>query len=249
MKLFGVINASPDSRHKGSIVKTADEALKRAYFLLSSGANYIDLGGQGSTDDATVVTPEVEWDRLKDIVPALATLNVDLSIDTWKPEVARKALDAGATIINAADGLQNEAMLKLAAERGCPVVLPFLSGPDPRHMKKVEGDPIKVLLEWFEASIRRAAKFGIRDQLIIDPGTGFAPPKTDPENHYLYQKYLYQNLHQLRRFDLPIYIALPWRDTEKETKLLELVLSQNIDYGRSHHPDIIRKAERRFMDR
>ena len=117
MKLFGVINASPDSRHKQSIVTSSEEALKRAHWLLNSGADFLDLGGQGSTDDAIVVSPDLEWLRLQEILPSLAQLKVPMSIDTWKPEVAKKALDAGATIINAADGLQNEEMLQLAVEK------------------------------------------------------------------------------------------------------------------------------------
>ena len=93
MQLFGVVNASPDSLHEESRVDGADSALARARQLLADGANAIDVGGQGSTDIAEVVDWQVEWTRLADVIPALATLGVDVSVDTWKPEVARRALD------------------------------------------------------------------------------------------------------------------------------------------------------------
>ena len=247
MKLFGVINASPDSRHKQSIVTSSEEALKRAHWLLNSGADFLDLGGQGSTDDAFVVSPDLEWLRLQEILPSLAQLKVPMSIDTWKPEVAKKALDAGATIINAADGLQNEEMLQLAVEKNCLVVLPFLSGPDPRHMEKVQGDPISVLLKWFEKAIKRASALKIDHNLILDPGTVFAPPTWPWEERYAYQKCVYQNLFQLKCFHLPIYVSLPWKETDQHKELLDIILSQNIDYGRCHHPDRIRAAEQKLL--
>ncbi len=243
MKLFGVINTSPDSLNKESIVKNGDEALKRGKWLLENGADYLDIGGQGSTDIATVVTPEEEWERLKEIIPLLKTFNRELSIDTWRPMVARKALEAGATIINAADGLQNEEMILLAREKKCKVVLPFLSGPDPRHMEKVQGDPVEVLLRWFDQAIEKGIKFGIAEQLILDPGTGFAPPNWSWEERLPYQRRVYQNLHKLKQFQLPLYVALPWRDTEINKELLNIIIDQDIEYGRCHRPDMVRKVE------
>ena len=64
-------------------------------------------------------------------MPALAALGVDVSIDSWRPEVVRRALEAGATVINAADGMQTDAMWQVAADFDVPIVVPFLSGPEP----------------------------------------------------------------------------------------------------------------------
>ncbi len=109
--------------------------------MLADGADAIDLGGQGSTDVAAVVDWHEEWARLEAIVPALAALGVDVSIDSWRPEVVRRALEAGATVINAADGMQSEEMWRVAADFDVPVVVPFLSGPNPREMVHVQRDP------------------------------------------------------------------------------------------------------------
>ncbi|MBA3803509.1 MAG: hypothetical protein H0X22_11485 [Acidimicrobiia bacterium] len=78
----------------------------------------------------------------------------------------------------------------------------------------------------------------------LDPGTGFAPPNWPWEQRYHYQKRVYTNLDKLRRFGLPIYIALPWRHTEQHDELLEIVVRQQPDYGRVHHPERVRALER-----
>jgi dihydropteroate synthase len=246
MHLFGVVNASPDSLHAESIVRTPDEAMSRATELLADGADSIDLGGQGSTDIAAVVDWTVEWGRLATIVPQLATLGVDVSVDTWRPEVASRALAAGATVLNAADGMQNDAMWVVAAEHGVRVVVPFLSGPDPRSMTMVESDPIDAIVEFFEARLATAARFGVRDRCILDPGTGFAPPNWPWEQRYHYQKAVYTRLDQLRVFGLPLYVALPWRRTDQHDELLEIVVRAQPEYGRVHYPGRVREVERRF---
>jgi dihydropteroate synthase len=246
VQLFGVVNASPDSLHEESRVDGADAALERARQLLADGANAIDIGGQGSTDIAAVVDWQVEWARLAEILPALATLGVDVSVDTWRPDVARRALAAGATVLNAADGMQSESMWDVVAEFDVPVVVPFLSGPDPRRMQIVDHDPIETMIEFFEARLADADRYAMRSRCILDPGTGFAPPNWPWEERYLYQREVYTNLDALRRFDLPLYIALPWKRTPQHDELLEIVVAQQPEFGRAHHPDRVRAVERRL---
>jgi dihydropteroate synthase len=243
--LYGVVNASPDSLAADSIATTPDAALERARRLLSDGADAIDLGGQGSTDIAEVVDWTVEWARIEHIVPALAALRVDVSIDSWRPEVVSRALQAGATVINAADGMQTDAMWKVASDFDVPIVVPFLSGPDPRRMERVRADPVAAMLEFFDARLAEADRFGLRSRCIIDPGTGFAPPDWPWEERYRYQKHVYSNLDELRRYGLPIYIALPWKETAQHDELLEIVVAQQPDFGRCHHPAKIRRFEAR----
>jgi dihydropteroate synthase len=243
MHLFGVVNASPDSLNADSIVVGAHEAVTRATQLLAQGCQSIDLGGQGSTDAATVVGVDAEWARLADVVPALAALGIDVSIDTWRPEVARRALAAGATVINAADGMQTNEMWEVAADAGCPIVLPFLSGPNPREMEMVRDDPIGTMVSFFEGRLADADRHGLRSKCIIDPGTGFAPSNWPWEERYLYQKHVYSNLDALRCFGLPIYIALPWKDTAQHDELLDIVLRAQPEYGRVHYPAKVRARE------
>jgi dihydropteroate synthase len=244
--LYGVVNASPDSLNLDSIATSPEAAVARARRLLADGADGIDLGGQGSTDNATVVPWQAEWDRLGEIVPALAELGVPVSIDSWRPEVTRRALEAGATVINAADGMQSDAMWEVAAEFDVPIVVPFLSGPNPREMAHVATDPIDALIEFFTARLADADRFGLRHRCIVDPGTGFAPSNWPWEERYLYQKRVYSNLDALRVFDLPLYIALPWKETVQHDELLEIVVGQQPEFGRAHYPAKVRRFERRI---
>lgn len=246
MLLYGVVNASPDSLNTDSIVRTPDDALVRARRLLADGADALDLGGQGSTDAAEVVGWTAEWARLEAIVPALASLGVDLSIDTWRPQVADRALAAGATVLNAADGMQTDEMWEVAAAHDVPIVLPFLSGPNPREMELVRDDPVGVMLDFFEARLAVADRYGMRHRCILDPGTGFAPPAWPWEERYLYQKHVYTSLGELRRLGLPLYVALPWKETAQHDELLEIVVRQQPEYGRAHYPARVRATEARL---
>ena len=248
MILYGVINASPDSLQEDSIATSPEAALARARSLLLAGADAIDVGGQGSTDHATVVEWTVEWDRLADIIPALAALGVELSVDSWRPQVVRRALAAGATVINAADGMQTGSMWALAAEYEVPVVVPFLSGPNPRQMTPVIGDPLDVIGEFFTARLADADRYGVRHRCILDPGTGFAPPSWPWPDRYAYQRVVYSRLGELRRFGCPLYVALPWKATPQHEELLEIVVRHDPEYGRAHHPGHVRDVQRRMSD-
>lgn len=247
MFIYGVVNASPDSLNLDSIVRTPDEALARARQLLADGADGLDVGGQGSTDVAEVVPWQAEWDRLKDILPALATLNVPMSVDTWRPEVLRLALQHGANVINAADGMQADAMWEVATDFDVPIVVPFLSGPNPRAMEMVDRDPVDAIVEFFDARLRDADRYGLRHRCVLDPGTGFAPPNWPWDERYLYQKRVYSNLDAMRVFNLPLYIALPWKETVQHDELLEIVVKGRPEFGRAHYPGKVRAFERRLL--
>ncbi len=247
MFLYGVVNASPDSLNTDSIATTPEQALARARRLLADGADGLDLGGQGSTDVAEVVPWEAEWERLRDLVPALATLGVPMSVDTWRPEVLRRALQAGATVINAADGMQADAMWEVAVDFDVPIVVPFLSGPNPRAMEMVDRDPVEAIIEFFDARLRDADRYGLRHRCVLDPGTGFAPSNWPWEERYVYQKRVYSNLDAMRVFDLPLYIALPWKETVQHDELLEIVVKARPEFGRVHYPAKVRSFQRRLL--
>lgn len=244
MYLFGVVNCSPDSLHQPSIVADATEAAARIDDLGRRGAEGLDVGGQGSTQVAAVVDEDEEWGRLRDVLP-LAVAAVDLvSVDTWRPEVMRRALELGVNVLNAADGMATEASWEVAAEHRPLVVLPFLNGPHPRALTHVEGDPLDVMGDYFEARLALAARYGLRDRCLLDPGTGFGPDGWAWDDRFLYQRHVYANLDRLRVFDLPLYIPLPWKDTPDHARLLEIVVAQEPEFGRAHDPDRIREVER-----
>jgi len=248
MEIFGVVNASSDSLAKFSVVSTEEEARKYGAELLSQGADHLDLGAQASHGDASFVDPDQEWSILEKPLKGLLSLGVDVAIDTWQVDTARKALDAGAAVLNAADALQADEMIELAAEREIQVVLPFMLGPDPRHLKHVEGDPVQVMVDWFDLQLERATRWGIRDRLVLDPGTGFAPAHWDWEDRFKYQKAIYLGLDRLRRFELPIYVPIAWKQTPDRLELVDLVLGQEVEYVRAHIPKQIRERHAAIRD-
>ena len=105
VKLHGVINASPDSLADFSIALTVEDALSRAKELIQQGCVGIDLGAAGSTQYADRINTDEEWRRLEGKIEAISALDIELSIDTWNPEIMERALDAGANFMNASDAL------------------------------------------------------------------------------------------------------------------------------------------------
>jgi dihydropteroate synthase len=247
MRLFGVVNASPDSLNTDSITTTPEAAAQRATLLANEGCFGFDLGGQGSTFISTEVEADVEWARVEPVIPALVAFDAPLSIDTWRPSVARRSLEAGVTWLNAADGLQTVEMIEIAAEFSCPVVLPFLHGPTPHSLGHIPNgfDPVKLIIEFFDDRLRALDRYGIRDNVVLDPGTGFAPHDWEWADRFHYQKEVYSRLGELRRFGLPIYIALPWRDTDQHRELLDIIVAAEPEYGRVHIPTMVHAAEAR----
>lgn len=241
MEIFGVINASPDSLADFSVASTPEAATAYAKELLAAGADHIDLGGQASHGDAAMVSPAQEWEILEGPLRAIAELGVKISVDTWQVETARLAFDAGASVLNAADALQDPAMLEFAAERECDVVLPFMLGPDPRHLKHVEGDPVEVMVSWFAERLKEMQGYGIDKRCYLDPGTGFGPAHWDWETRSQYQRKIYEGLDRLRVFDLPIYVPVPWKQTPDRLELLDIALSKDPDFARAHYPTQVRE--------
>ena len=245
MKLHGVINASGDSLADFSIALDVKSAVKRAKELVNDGCVGIDLGAAGSTQFANRVEIEEEWERLDGKIQAIAELGVELSVDTWKPEIMARSLEAGANFMNASDGMQNPEMVEIAVSSGVPVVLPFLSGDDPKSLEFVTGDPIKQIVNWFESSLDKLEKTGLkREQLILDPGTGFGPANWEWEDRYRYQERVYSNIGELKIFGLPIYVALPWKFEDGRRHLLEILLENGFDYGRTHLPKKVLEIKR-----
>ena len=249
MKLHGVINASHDSLADFSIALTIEETMSRAKELIQKGCVGIDIGAAGSTQFADRVDTDEEWSRLEGKIEALSSLEIELSIDTWNPEIMNRALDAGANFMNASDGLQNPLMVDLAAERQVPVVLPFLNGNDPKSLEFASGDPLETILPWFDETLTKLEKSGIKQQqLILDPGTGFGPADWAWEERQQFQERIYRNLERLRVFGLPVYIALPWKMEEGRRELLDILLEVGFDYGRTHIPEQILDAQKELFE-
>ena len=189
---MGVINLTPDSFSDGGLFNTPERALREASKQLSAGASVLDLGAQSTRPGADEVGAEEEIRRL---IPALQRIRdaypqAVLSVDTFLAPVAEAALDAGANWINdVSGGRRDPAMLPLIAEAGCPYVLMHSRGNSQTMDGLTEYGPdvVKSVLQALEEASDRALQAGVcRDQLIWDPGLGFA--KTTEQNLQLLQK-------------------------------------------------------------
>jgi dihydropteroate synthase len=183
-RLMGILNVTDDSFFDGGRHLALGAALARARQLVAEGADLIDIGGQSTRPGFTEITAAEEISRTVSVIRALAAEfpALLLSIDTYKPEVAAAALDAGAHLLNDIHGLQGPGgpeLARLAVRAGAAVVL-MHNDPALRDLPP-DADPIPNVLSWLRRSLDLAAAAGLlTDRIVLDPGIGFG--KTQPQN-------------------------------------------------------------------
>jgi dihydropteroate synthase len=202
----GIVNVSPDSFFEGARFDDPEEAVEHGLALAEAGFDLLDVGAVPAASGAPVSVPE-EAGRLVPAIQALARdAGVPLSADTFQPQVARQALDAGAVAINDTCGGQRE-MLELVAERRCGYVLMHVEGP-PRSEREpgAYADPVEHLLRWFEERIEAAVAAGIaEEQIALDPGLDFDLSAEDGLE-------VLARLDELHRLGRPLFVALSRKD-------------------------------------
>ena len=175
--VMGVLNATPDSFSDGGLFGSPEAAVERAKEMVAEGADIIDAGGESSRPGADLVPDEVEMDRVLPVVEKLAnTVDVPISIDTCKSSVARRALDAGAGIVNDISALRGDPnMASVIADAGVPIVLMHMQGVPKDMQRHPHYDSlIHETISFLRARVRAAMAAGISpNQIIIDPGIGF----------------------------------------------------------------------------
>lgn len=171
--VMGILNVTPDSFSDGGKYLDPTAALERALEMKAEGADLIDVGGQSTRPGYTAISPEEEWERIRDVLPALVKkTGLPISVDTFYPWVAQRALEAGASILNDVTGFGTEMLAVAAGSRcGCVVMDPGTTGGD--ICARVRG----FFLDWLEAAQRAGIA---RERLCFDPGVGFG--KTVEEN-------------------------------------------------------------------
>lgn len=173
--IMGVLNVTPDSFSDGGRFQSLDSALAQARKLVADGADIIDIGAESTRPGATPVPLEEEWRRLEPLLaPLLAEVDAPFSIDTYKAEIARRAVASGACVVNDVWGLQKDpAMADVVAESGAAVVIMHNReriDPD----LDIEAD----LRRFFERSLKLADRAGISHaRILLDPGIGFGKTK------------------------------------------------------------------------
>jgi dihydropteroate synthase len=196
---MGIVNVTPDSFSDAGLFLEPDAAVEHGVALASEGAAILDVGGESTRPGAAPVPEEEELRRVLPVVERLAALDHVVSIDTTKVAVARRALDAGATIVNDVSALRFEpAMAGLVAERGARCCLMHMLG-DPRTMQhgpRYE-DVVSEVKSFLEERLRFAVEEGLPEERVwLDPGIGFG-------------KTVEHNLELLRRLDEIVAIGRP----------------------------------------
>src|ERR687892_1198380 len=169
--VMGVINLSPDSKNVHTIARSVDEALLMADRYRQWGASLIDLGGQSSHYDNPTIPAADEVSLVVPAIEALAAEGHLVAIDTWKPEVAEAAVEAGAVIVNDTGGLADPLMRQVIADRGVAAVVVYIEGDNPHQVGEIEIRPDKAAQTRarLETLIEELTEAGITD-LIVDPG-------------------------------------------------------------------------------
>ncbi|MFZ1200152.1 MAG: dihydropteroate synthase [Desulfobacterales bacterium] len=202
--LMGVVNVTPDSFSDGGKFLTRDAAIAQALRLAGEGADIIDIGGESSRPYAAPVPVDVELERVIPVIETLAPrLAVPISIDTVKAAVARRALAAGAAMINDISALrQDPEMAGVVAASGVPVILMHMLGtPQTMQARPAYDDVVGEIKTFLEGAVHEAENNGIpRNRIVIDPGIGFG--KTADHNLSLLK-----HLDRLQDLDLPLLIG------------------------------------------
>jgi dihydropteroate synthase len=203
--VMGVLNVTPDSFSDGGLHLTPENAIRHGVELVRQGADWIDVGGESTRPGSQAISVEEELRRVLPVVRGLRRKlgSVPISIDTTKAEVARQALDAGASVLNDVSGLRFDPRLaEVAVRYRVPLILMHLRGrPESMQREPFARGIWRSLLQGLETSLRRALGAGVRrSQIILDPGLGFG--KSRRQNYEILA-----SLAKLRRFRLPILVG------------------------------------------
>ncbi len=191
--IMGILNVTPDSFSDGGKYNHLDHAVLHARQMIADGADILDIGGESTRPGHERISDEEEISR---VVPAIGAISkgvqVPISIDTYKSKVAKSAVDAGAAIINDIWGAKEDPEIAdVAAETGVPIIL--MHNRNDRNYSNFIRDVLNDLYE----SIMIAKKAGVNDdQIILDPGIGFA-------------KDLRENLEMMRHLDTLVSLGYP----------------------------------------
>ncbi|WP_034346331.1 dihydropteroate synthase [Deinococcus misasensis] len=171
--VMGILNVTPDSFSDGGKHFQLEAVVDSARKMLERGALVLDVGGESTRPGADPVNAQEEIRRVVPAIEALQDLNVLISIDTMKPEVARAALLAGAHIVNDVNGLGDPEMIRVCAEHGAPAVIMHMQG-EPRTMQKKPHyqDVVSEVKGFLFQQAEKALAAGV-PSVMLDPGIGF----------------------------------------------------------------------------
>ena len=175
LQIMGILNVTPDSFSDGGKYQAVDDAVERAREMVGEGADIIDVGGYSTRPGHEEISAEEEIRRIVPVIDAIRDIGVDIAIDTFRGDVARTALEAGATMINDQwRGTYDETILDVASEYEVPIFLMH------NNTHASYSDVVEDMIEELLASVALAKAHGVKDDKIwLDPGIGFVKTRSE----------------------------------------------------------------------
>ena len=204
--LMGILNATPDSFSDPAGPRALDELVERAHAMVGAGASIVDVGGESGRTDTEAVSPAEEIDRVVPLVERLVAEGIAVSVDTWRRDPARAALDAGAVMVNDVSGLSDPALAELCAACGAALVVTHTRVPPKTKGFPGYDDVVADVLELLRERSAAARGRGVdEDQLLLDPGIDLA--KTPAQSVELLRR-----LGELEALGRPLLLAVSRKD-------------------------------------
>lgn len=206
--IMAVLNATPDSFSDPGAYPDLDSQLRRSEELLQQGADLIDVGGESAVTNRVAISAAEEIERVCPLIEKASNqLGATISVDTYKPEVARSAIEAGAVMVNDVSGLRDIKLAQICAESGAALVLMHTQvEPKVKLENPSYSDVVADVVDFLKDRIEVAKECGVdAEQLIVDPGPDFA--KTPAQSIELLH-----NLDRLQELERPILLAVSRKD-------------------------------------
>jgi len=201
--VMGILNVTPDSFSDGGKFLDTNAAVARAVQIAEEGADILDVGGESTRPGAQPVPADEEWRRIGPLIEAVGRkIDLPISVDTYKPDIARNAIRAGAVVVNDVRGLRDPAMVKVVANAGAGAVIMHMKGEpatmqrDPRY-EDVIAEVVGFLSDRQQDSLSRGIA---KESVVLDPGLGFG--KTPAHNTAILRSLL-----RIRELGRPVLVG------------------------------------------
>jgi len=217
--VMGIVNVTPDSFSDGGHHFRCDAALAHAHQLMQQGADILDIGGESTRPSAKPVSVQEELDRVMPLIEGLRGAPVPLSVDSFKPEVMRAALAAGASMVNDINALQQpEALASVAASDAAVCLMHKQGNPQTMQAQPQYQDVVAEVLQFLHSRIAAIEAAGIaRERIMVDPGFGFG-------------KTLEHNLALLRGLDAFKELGVPVLAGLSRKSMLGTITGQDVEH-------------------
>jgi len=255
LRIAGILNVTPDSFSDGNQFLDPEIAIKQGKRLITDGADLVDIGAESSNPDGVKITAQEEIDRLTPVITALKKDGIQISVDTYKPEVMEQVISLGADMINDITGLKDPNSIEVISKHDIPIVIMYARNEGP-HAERTVREYSSVMAEldmFFAERLDTLSRAGIpRERILLDPGMGLFLGGT-PEPSLM----VLRHIEELKKYGCELYLSAsrksfigavldrPLKERAIGTLAVEIWAWQHgVSYVRTHEPRLLRDAVR-----